>query len=170
MAAIIVRRVIAVLLAVLFLPALLLTLVYYRVNGTAASPDFYASQLRGADVYNYVHTDILPVAIDETHNQDVLVWKPVILKIARDTVPPDCLQARTEETIRATIPYLVGDTPSFRVVVPLKDRVQALGASVKTTLSQGSARSESQGVDVPGGQGDFLRIAGPVLHHQLRRR
>lgn len=133
------RRILAVLLAVIFITGLMPALVLSRLNDTLGSPGFYARQLRQADVYNFIHDGILPAAIDQAGAGPNIAWaKPQILGVARETVPPDWLQAQTEKVLFEVVPYVTGDTDAFKVNIPLKDRVIAAAASVKSTLRQGN--------------------------------
>ncbi len=101
-------------------------LVVVRVNDTAGNPAFYARQLRDVDFYNFIHTGILPAALD-AGGPNLARAKAPILAVARDTVPPEWLQTQTEKALDAVIPYVAGGTNSFNFTVPLKDRAEAAG-------------------------------------------
>lgn len=135
------RRTVAVFLAFIAVVMLTPLLVVSRVNDTAGKPDFYISQLRQADAYNFVYSDILPAALQNTRlavgsgesTIDLSWTKPDIISITKQTLPPDYLQAQTEQIIRAIVPYFIGDTQSFSVTIPLKERVQAGAQALKST-------------------------------------
>lgn len=137
---IILRRIAAVFLALVFVVLLISFLLVSRVNSTAGSPNFYIDQLRRADIYNFLYTDVLPGALERTEiggSGFNLSWaRPQVLVIARQTVPPEWLQAQTEKVITAVVPYVLGDTGTFTVSIPLRERVQAGANAIKSTLHQ----------------------------------
>ncbi len=60
--------------------------------------------------------------------------------IANRIMPPDWIEQRIFETADAIAPYLAGDTDSFEIRVPLKDRVKVVGEELKIkVVSQGIA-------------------------------
>lgn len=134
------RRIVAVFLTLVFVALFVPFLTVSRVNSTAANPCFYIDQLREADAYNFLHADVLPAALQRvkigSSSLDLSWAKPQVQAIARETVPPEWLQAQTEQVITAVIPYVVGDTATFTVSIPLKDRVRAGAGVVKSTLHQ----------------------------------
>ncbi|MBI4235806.1 MAG: hypothetical protein HY688_00420 [Chloroflexi bacterium] len=140
-----VRRFLAVLLAVLFLPLFLVVLVLLRVNATALNPDFYVAQLRQADVYNFIHDRLLPAALDEVAKDpsqlpvDIAPLRDELLAGAREIAPPEWLQDHTEEAIRQVLPYVLGDTDSFTMTIPLRDRVEAAVRVLKKNVQEGDA-------------------------------
>ncbi len=144
------RRIVAVLLAVVFVALFIPILVVFRVNDTIGNPDFYNDQLRRADIYNFVYTDVAPAALDRTGRGGALSaggidlsWaRPHILSIVKSTLPPEWLQTQTEQGINAVVPYVLGDTEGFRVNVPLKDRVEIAARSIKDTLHKEDVRTK----------------------------
>ncbi len=137
------RRIIALPLALVFVVLFLVLLIVGRVNATVGSPDFYAGQLEQADVYNFVYDEALPEALDEVALEgqtglplDFAVLKPHIVDFARETLPPEWLQAQAEAALGEIVPYAVGDTAHFNLSLPLKDRVAAGLQAFSTTLQQ----------------------------------
>ena len=136
------RRTGAVLLAVIFVILSLLVLVAFRVNATAGNPDFYAEQLQQADVYHFIYDDVLPVALEESDvGEDIggigviiSPLKPHLSNVVRQTLPPEWLQAQVEHAIDEVVPYVWGETATFRIIIPLKDRVEAGGEAIKSVL------------------------------------
>lgn len=133
------RRIIALPLALTFIILVILLLVIFRVNATLGNPDFYNDQLRQADVYNFVYKDVLPAALEEAGISDDtseagINIKPYIIDVVEQTLPPEWLQVQVEQSINQVVPYVWGDTESFKVNVPLKDRVEALAQTAKDTL------------------------------------
>ena len=60
-----IRRLIAVVLGILMIPLLVVTLLSLRVNDTFLEEQFYKDQLVEADIYNFLYSDALTVAIDQ---------------------------------------------------------------------------------------------------------
>ena len=83
------RRIMAVILAVVFLILFIPVLVILRVNATAGNPGFYADQLRRADIYNFVHSDILPYALERKYPNapKEFAWQYVFPAPVRSTDP-----------------------------------------------------------------------------------
>ncbi|MBM4406567.1 MAG: hypothetical protein FJ039_10385 [Chloroflexi bacterium] len=137
---IIVRRILAVLLAVIFIALFTVSLVLSRVNGTIGSPDFISKQLRDANVYTWIYDDLAPAAIEEaqTDNADLKIdltkISPDLIAVTRALLPPDWLRQYTEETLDQTIPYFFGREDHFEIVVPLKDRLRDSIPTVKAAL------------------------------------
>jgi hypothetical protein len=65
---------------------------------------------------------------------DVDTLKAEVPAMMEQALPPDWLQAQAERLISAAVPYALGDTDSFTVTIPLKDRVEAFAAVLKDTL------------------------------------
>ena len=136
------RRIIAILLAVVFVILSPLVLVAFRVNATAANPDFYAEQLHQANIYHFIYDDMLPAAVEEVGiGEDtsgagaiILPFKPYLVEMVKQTLPEEWLQAQTEHAIHEVVPYVRGETAAFRVTVPLKDRVEAGAMAIKNAL------------------------------------
>ena len=136
------RRTIAILLAVVFVILSLLVLVAFRVNATAANPDFYAEQLHQADIYHFIYDDVLPAAVEEVGiGEDtggasaiILPFKPYLVEMVKQTLPVEWLQAQAEHVINEVVPYVWGETVTFRITVPLKDRVEAGAMAIKNAL------------------------------------
>lgn len=136
------RRTIAILLAVVFVILSLPVLVAFRVNATAANPDFYTEQLHQANIYHFIYDDMLPAAVEEvgigedTSGADAIIlpFKPYLVEMVKQTLPVEWLQAQTEHAINEVVPYAWGETAVLRITVPLKDRVEAGAIAIKNTL------------------------------------
>lgn len=134
------RRIFAVLLAILVVITFIPVLVAYRVNSTVANPNFYVNQLRKADIYNFLYDDVLPAAASELHlagNQtttDFSWTAPYLTTALKETVPPEWLQSQTESAIFAVVPYMNGSRDRFVITIALKDRVEAGATAIKDLL------------------------------------
>ena len=136
------RRTIAVLLAVVFIILSVLVMVAFRVNGTVGNHDFYVEQLHQADVYHFIYDDVLPAALEESGAGEdaegvgaiITPWKPHLVDMARQTVPPEWLQSQVEHAVGEVVPYVWGETDTFRIDIQLKDRVEAGAEAIKNLL------------------------------------
>ncbi|MBI2829877.1 MAG: hypothetical protein HYX81_01815 [Chloroflexi bacterium] len=149
---IIVRRIFAILLALLLVILFVPLMLVYRVNSTVGNPDFYIGQLRKADVYNFLYDSVLPSALKEIGDGETgkEPWfAPYAVTFARQAVPPEWLETQTETIISTVMPYAFGDTDSFVVNIPLKDRVKASAQAIKDALHKPEFTNQlySQGVD-----------------------
>ena len=136
------RRTIAIPLALITIIIFIPLLVVFRIDGTLANPGFYNEQLSRADIYNFVYDEALPAALaeadigssDSGDGIDISRFKPHIISLARQTLPPEWLQTQVEQVINETVPYIRGDTESFYIMIPLKDRVETAAQAIKDTL------------------------------------
>jgi hypothetical protein len=134
------RRIIAVPLALVFVVLFIVLLVVHRTNATVGNPDFYIDRLRQADIYNFTYNDVLPATLEEIEDDtsdfpvDVALLKSHVPGMVEEALPPEWLQAQVEQVINQVLPYILGDTDSFSVDIPLKDRVEAVAGAVKDTL------------------------------------
>lgn len=135
------RRTFAILLAMFFIILFIPVLAVYRVNSTVANPGFYVDQLRRADVYHFLYDDVLPAAILQIKQGDGgnlstdFSWAaPYLATTLEEALPQEWLQAQTEKTIYALVPYFNGSRDSFVVAIMLKDRVEAGATAIKNLL------------------------------------
>ncbi len=135
------RRIIAIPLALVFILLFVFLLVAHRINATAGNPDFYIDRLRQADIYNFMYHDIVPAALEEIEIKnesdfpiDIEQLKSDVPGMMEQALPPEWLQAQMEQVIRQVLPYIVGDTASFSVRIPLKEQVEATAGAVKDIL------------------------------------
>ena len=133
------RRILAVLLAILLAPITIVGVTLARASAVR-SPDFAIDELRKGDVYNFAYDTALPSAIDKAseeskNNKDIRVdpakFKTALVKALRDTFPPEWVQQQTEQVITAVLPYMTGDTDQFSYTIQTADRVKAAGPALK---------------------------------------
>ena len=136
------RRIIALPLALLFIILSLLVLVTFRVSDTLGNSDFYNEQLRQADIYNFIYDDLVPTALAEAEvtgdiskaGIDVSRLEPYLIDMVEQTVPREWLEAQVEQSFNEVVPYVWGDTESFNIRIPLKERVETAAQAMKNTL------------------------------------
>jgi len=147
------RRTIAIPLALITIILFIPLLVVFRVDSTVGNPDFYNEQLSQADIYNFLYDDVLPAALAEADiggstpgdGINITKFKPHIISIARQTLPPEWLQAQVEQAINETVPYVWGDTEDFYIMIALKDRVETAAQAIKDTLHKEEVFAELYG-------------------------
>ena len=140
------RRILTVPMILIFVVLLVLTVVITAVNNTAANPKFYNDQMKQADVYNYIYTNIVPAALDEVKTDQtsdsplsLSDFKTEISAAAEQALPPSWLQTQFEAATSTVIPYVVDDKASFTYTLVLKDRVEAAGEAIKTNVLHSNA-------------------------------
>jgi len=123
-----IRRVIAVGLGIIMIPLLIFTLLSLRVNDTFLEEQFYKDQLIEADVYNFLYSDALTLAIDQEIEEagglplGVNLTTAEIVEGIQETLPPDWIQHEVELAIDDAVPYLTGKTDTLSFSVDLADR------------------------------------------------
>lgn len=137
------RRIVAVLLAFVFFALYIPILVVFRVNDTVGNPNYYVDQLRKDDIYNFAYHEVLPAVLDEAAPSagskdavDISKYKANIISVVEKALPPEYLQSQVENAIKTVLPYCLGDTDSFVLKIPLKDRVTTSVAALKAELNK----------------------------------
>ena len=134
------RRLIALVLVILFLPIFIATLVIFRVDATVPEVSFYTDTLAEMDVYNYVYDDAIPFALRDKDFDvaESFSWLNTtnqgVADSVRRVVPPEWIQTNVEEVINQAVPYLVGEADSFDITVRLDDRVEAAAEEAKLII------------------------------------
>ncbi len=118
---------------VIVLPFLLLAaLLGFQINATFAQPDFYVEELRRAQVYAFLYDEAIPEAIAkgmertgelplglELSNED-------LASAVREIAPPKWTQEQVERATAELAPYVTGAEETFRIVVPVEERSEAV--------------------------------------------
>ena len=135
------KRIIAVLLALVFVPVLLLTLLASHACGTLLSTEFYKEQLREAEIYDFIYDDLLGSAVDSEIEDDELagdtgLGADDIVSSFREALPPDWLQEQTEAVLDDVGPYLLGSADSFTYTFSLADRSEAAQSAAVSLMER----------------------------------
>ena len=129
-------------MALLLIPVLLLSLLTSQACGTLLSPDFYKEQLRDAQIYDFIYDDLLTSAVsDALETGDDLpagvdLEPDEVVSRVRDALPPDWLQEQAEAAIDGVGPYLLGDTDTFAVTIPLDERSDVAESAAGSLLDR----------------------------------
>ena len=140
---IVLRRFLAVLLIILFLPLFLATLLALRVNDTLLSADFYTQELRNADVFTFLYDELVPAGLEDlSTDADDLPVDPEVIQAElvaslREVLPPEWLQEQAESAITEVVPYLTGEVDEFTVAILVSGRLEILGEVIKRKLGEG---------------------------------
>jgi hypothetical protein len=136
---IVIRRVVAVLLGLVLVGAFCATLLAQRVNATLLSTGFLSDQLAAIGVYDAVHDEVLPRALDDfLTEQDEKIpdnlegialptdeaSQRVVLDFARAAVPPEFLAGLADEGIAGFVGYLTGEREELAINVSLHEPVR----------------------------------------------
>ncbi|NQW19056.1 MAG: hypothetical protein HQ478_16405 [Chloroflexi bacterium] len=132
------RRIIAVVLMVVFFALFLATLLIGQVQNTIGNPAQLKTELIQSDIYNFVYDDLaIPLIADALENPEDFLNDDLadleirpdedaeqIVGLLRDFLPPEELQWRIEHVIDEFIPYITGDTDEFAIQLQLEARVE----------------------------------------------
>lgn len=136
-----IRRLIAVVLGILMIPLLVVTLLSLRVNDTFLEEQFYKDQLVEADIYNFLYSDALTVAIDQEIEEagglplGVNLTTAEIVEGIQATLPPDWIQREVELAIDDAVPYLTGEADTLSLSVDLAGRADVALQVIRDLVS-----------------------------------
>lgn len=137
------RRILVIPLVLIFVTSFVLLLFVSELNSTLGSPGFYNGQLRRAEVYTWIYSELMPVALDEAEQNQaselpipLRVIKDDLISVTEKTLPPEWLQTQAESAIKAIVPYVVGDRNDFTITTELRDRIDPLAAAVLEVASR----------------------------------
>ena len=130
------RRIIAVILMLVFFVLFLATLLIGHVQDTIGNPEYLKSELVQIDIYNFVYDSLaIPLLADVLENPEDFLNDDLseleirpdqdaeeIVGLLRDFLPPEELQWRVEHVIDEFIPYITGDTDEFAIQLELDRR------------------------------------------------
>ncbi len=145
----ILRRILAVSLGILFLFLLAAELVFLQVGDSFLKSDFYAEELERADFYAFLMGDAASSALDEAREIDVeglpggLDGSPLVAlglsnsEVAASlsaAIPPAWVQAKAEDFFGKLGLYLGGATDEFEVTVRAGEHGAEMVAEVKSLI------------------------------------
>ncbi|MBI2170470.1 MAG: hypothetical protein HYU30_00390 [Chloroflexi bacterium] len=181
---IILRRILAVLLLILFIPLFLAIIAAAQVNSTLLNAGFYVAQLRKADPFNFTYDRLLPAAFDQATRDAGLPVDPARVKekavtLARTTLPPEWLEEQAEAALLQVVPYLTGDRDQFAITLPLREPIENLGEGIKALaadpdtyiliLDEGLAPQLDEALKKAGGLPLGIQVKGPDLVEAIKK-
>ena len=144
------------LLAILLIPILLVWFTAGTVRSgldrTLFDDSFMSDQLEEQDFYNWLHDDLIRVALDDMANvgldvdsdylpegqskvtfADPATTREEARALLLATFPPEYLQEITAEALAAFMPYVRGETDEFAIPLALNERVDGFFSGVEET-------------------------------------
>ena len=141
-----IRFLLAVFLGIVFVAFLPIVLVFLRVNDTFLEPQFYANVLVETDLFNFFYDEALPLIVDENieeaeedYPSSIALEGQDVSDALRVVAPPEWLQSQAEHLLEQLVPYATGRTDSFRIDIPLSDRVEAVSPALKQVFVKSNA-------------------------------
>lgn len=99
--------------------------------------------LRDADAYNLLFEQVVDPAVEDAATSElplsVKVSPDRLVEAVRSIVSPDWVQAQVEDVLDEVAPYIVGERDTFKIHVPLADRVEIALEEVKKLLHESDA-------------------------------
>ena len=149
---IVIRRFIALLLIPIFLVWFSASTVRSGLDRTLFDDSFIADQLVEQDVYNWLHDDLIRVALDDMANVGVSIDSGYLPEgqttvsfidpattrdearaLLRATFPPEYLQETAAAALAEFIPYVRGESDDFAIPLALNDRVSDFFSGLKAS-------------------------------------
>ena len=147
-------RLVSIPLSIVFLLLLMLTLIVVQASDTFLDPDYYQRELRDADIYEFLLTDLLTSALDDARKiegadlPEELEENPLvssglstedIVSAINAAVPPEYVQDLVEQAFDQIGHYLTGERDEFAVTVTAGDQVVTMAEEVKSLLREADA-------------------------------
>jgi hypothetical protein len=149
------RKLLAVLLAGLFLILFLVAVTVNQVVDTASDPDVITGMLNDAEIYDYVYDDIIgnlvhdmvdkgieiDTGLDDSSAPTVLHFSDTdaaalaITDLIESLLPREYVREKIEESLNSIVPYISGDVGEFTIDLETQDRVRAVPAAVRQVVS-----------------------------------
>jgi hypothetical protein len=152
---IVIRRFLAILLIPIFLVWLTASTVRSGLDRTLFDDSFLADQLEEQDFYNWLHDDLVRVALDDLVNggldidsdylpegvttvefADPATTREAARSLLLATFPPEYLQEITSEALAEFMPYLRGESDEFAIPLALNERVSGFFTGLEDTYVQ----------------------------------
>ena len=149
---IVIRRFFAILLIPIFLVWLTASTVRSGLDRTLFDDSFLADQLEKQDFYNWLHDDLVRVALDDLVNvgldidsdylpegkttiefADPATTREAARSLLLATFPPEYLQEITSEALAQFMPYLRGESDEFAISLALNERVSGFFTGLEDT-------------------------------------
>ena len=149
-----IRRIVAVLLAIVFLVVLGATLLAMALNATLARPGFVSDQLEEAGAYQFVLDDLVPALLEDIWQLDADEFglefeenplaasglTPQELAAAiRRAVPPEDLEALVSPAIESAMDYLTGREDQVTIRLDAGTNLDALVTELTTLFRETGA-------------------------------
>ena len=148
------RKILAVLLAGLFLILFFVATTVNQVVDTASDPGVITGMLDDADAYDYVYDNIVGnlvhdmvdkgievnSGLDDTAAPTVLNFDDpdaaalAITNLIETLVPREYVQEKLEESLNGVVPYAKGETDEFTIDLEVQERVRQVTTAVREVV------------------------------------
>ncbi len=125
------RRISAVFLILILIPILASMSLLGAIKNTVFEPSFYKEQLVKADIYKFIHDEVITYEVKtragpaiSDNLSSIGLSDEDLSKAAKTVLTKDWTQKNTERAIDQVVPYLSGDKDSFTIRVSVKDEVK----------------------------------------------
>ena len=144
------RKLLAVLLAGLFLILFFVATTVNQVVDTASDPGVINGMLDDADAYNYVYDNIIVNLVDDLVEQGIEVdtgldsGAPSVLRfedpdqaalaitdLIETLIQREYVQEKLEASLNSVLPYVLGETDEFTIDLEVQERVRSVPGAVR---------------------------------------
>jgi len=149
------RKVLAVLLAGLFLILFFVAVTVNQVVDTASDPDVITGMLDDAEIYDYVYDNIIgnlvhdmvsngieiESGLDDSSAPTILTFDDpdaaalAITNFIETIVPREYVRAKIEEGVKGLVPYARGDVDTFTLDLEVQERVRAVPGAARQVVA-----------------------------------
>ncbi len=146
-----IRRIVSILLGLVFVVLLLVTLVISQVNQIFLNPDFYPRQLKKADVYNFLLVDVLTSILDDAReleprdfevniDENPLVTSGLttvqIVDAVNRAFPPEYLESMVELSLDQIGRYITAERDEFTIKIQAGNNVRSMVEEFKHLMAE----------------------------------
>jgi hypothetical protein len=149
------RKILAVLLAGLFLILFFVATTVNQVVDTASDPDVITGMLNDSDAYDYAYDNIvgnlvhdivdkgieIDSGLDDSSPQTVLRFEDpdaaalAITNLIETLVPREYVKDKLEESLNGVVPYARGETDEFTIDLEVQERVRTVPAAARQVVA-----------------------------------
>ena len=133
----VVKVTLLVLLSVLFLFVLTATLTIGVFDRDLLRENFYKDQLKDANFYERVYTDVMPeIKVLPSYYGGLTITEQERDQLIREIIPPQWLQDQVESALNSAVPWLRSETDQLDVTIDLVPAKQRAGPVVIQFVEQ----------------------------------
>jgi len=147
------RKLLAALLAVVFVLLLFVAVTVNQVVDTATEPEVVIGMINDAEAYDYVYDNIVGNAVKDIVNQGVEFDSGdgristlhfddpdkaavAVTDLIETLVPREYVKEKFEESLRGLVPYAKGETDQFTVDLEVQERVRSVPGAVRIVVTE----------------------------------
>jgi len=147
------RKLLAVLLGVVFVLLLFVAVTVNQVVDTATEPEVVIGMINDAEAYDYVYDNIVGSAVKDIVNQGIEFDSgdgqiltlhfddpdkaaTAVTDLIETLVPREYFKGQFEESLRELVPYARGETDQFTVDLEVQERVRSVPGAVRIVVTE----------------------------------